>query len=139
MRRFGLYLALLGMATATHAVEPVAGFFAPGLDLLTVQIVQSDARGLVRPTPYRLTLSIVPIRAADTVTYGFGPTSASVLNSAVERQRDIAGSSVTNRTQFFDVGRASLPPLLRLESNGERLEIRPRRRSVSVQWSKTFD
>lgn len=138
MRCLGVKLALLGMAVAAHAAEPRNSAFFRNPDLPSVQIVQFDSDGLVRAAPYRLTLSIVPIASSDTAPFGprFGSTSR--LPAAIERQKEIAWAENSNLTKILGSDGTSLSPRLRLESNGQRLEIRPRRHSLAIAWSKAF-
>lgn len=136
MCRLGLGLLLLVMAVATNATELEDSVFFRHPDLLTVQIVQLDTDGLVRAKPYRLSLSIVPIHSADNMPIGSGSSNLSRLHPVVEQP--VAWATTDNLSRFFDRDHASSSPLLRLESKGQRLEIRPRRHSVSIQWTKTL-
>lgn len=136
MRRLGSGLLLLGMAVMAHAAESENSAFFRDLDLPAIQIAQFDTNRLARTTSYRLTLSIVPIHSASAMPFGAGFGSTSILPPVVEPP--IAGATRTRLTRFFDSGSPSVLPLLRLESKGERLEIRPRRHSLSIQWSKTL-
>jgi len=137
MRYLGFGLLLLGMAVATQAAEP-GNALSPGhLDLLTVQPQQFDADGLARARPYRLTLSLVPVRPDDSTSFGPGFSYPSRLSPVVETQKEVAWATRSNST-FLDGARAAWLPLLRLETKGERLEIKPRRHSLSIQWNKAF-
>lgn len=136
MCRLGFGLALLVMAVAANAAEWENGVFFRQPDLLTVHIAQFDFGGLARAQPYRLSLSIVPIYSAVNVTFGSGLNHTSQLPPVTESRN--AWATTNNWGQFFDKDHPSSLPLLRLESKGERFEIKPRRHSVSIQWSKTF-
>ena len=134
MRCPGFELLLLGMAVVANAAEPQNRTFFQNPELPTLQIVQFDSAGRERATPYRFILSVVPIPAEDPSSFGPGVGSTSRLPAVIERQKEIAWAVNTNRTGVFASDRASLLPLLRLESKEERLEIRPRRHSLSIEW-----
>jgi hypothetical protein len=134
MRCPGFVLLFLWMAVAANAAEPENGVFSRNRELPTLQIVQFDSAGQERVKPYRLILSVVPIPSADTSSFGPRFGSASQLPAVIERQKEISWVANTNRTDVFGKDRASLLPLLRLESKDERLEIRPRRHSLSIEW-----
>lgn len=136
MRRLGSGLVLLAMALVANATELEDSVFFRHPDLLTVQIAQFNMDGLVRAKPYRLSLSIVPIYSSFNAPFGPGLSRASQLPPVAESHN--AWATTNNWEQFFDKDHPSSLPLLRLESKGERLEIKPRRHSVSIQWSKAF-
>lgn len=138
MRRLGSGLLLLGMAVMAHAAGIENSDFFRDSDLPAIQVAQFDTNRLARTTSYRLTLSIVPIHSASAVPFGAGFGGTSILPPVIEPP--IAGATRTHLTRFFDRGSPSpaMLPLLRLESKGERLEIKPRRHSLSIQWSKTL-
>ena len=136
MRRFGFGLLLLGMALMAQAAAPENSLSFRHPDLLTVQIVQLDIDGFVRPKPYRLSLSIVPIHSADDMRFGSVSNSSSRLAPIVERPTNWA--TTDNLSRFIDRDHGASSALLRLETKGERIEIRPRRHSLSIQWRKSF-
>jgi len=126
------------MAVATPAAEPEKSLLPANLDLLTLQAQPLDADGSARTKAYRLTLSLVPERAPDSAAFGPGFSYPSRLSPAVEPQKDVAWATSGNSAGYLDGARAAWLPLLRLETKGERLEIKPRRHSLSMQWTKAF-
>lgn len=138
MRCPGFEILLLGMAVAAHAAEPVNSSFFRNSDLPTVDIVQFEANGLARTALYRLTLSIVPIRSVDTGSFGSELGSTPRLTTVTERQKEIAWAPNANWTKFVGGDGSSWSPSMRLETKGERLDIRPRRHSLSIIWHKAF-
>ena len=138
MRYPGIGLLLLGMAFVANATEPDGALFRNS-ELPTLQIVQFDSAGQERATPYRFILSVAPTPSGDATPFGSGFDSTSRLPVASERHKEISWVEKTNRAEVFGRDRASLLPLLRFESKGERLEIRPQRHALSIKWRMTFD
>ena len=138
MCRLGFASLLLGIALTTLAAEPEESFYIRDAYPPTVQIAQFNLDGLARTKSYRLSLGIVPIHAADSAPFGAGFNSASRLSSVVEQQQEITRTTNINWTRFFDSNLTSSSPFLRIDSQGERLEVRPRRHSVSIEWRKAF-
>lgn len=138
MCRLGFGLLLLAMAVIAYAAEPGNGEFSLDSDLPTVQIAQFKTDGQFRTTSYRLTLSIVPTHSTNAMSFGSGFGSTSRLPPVAEREKHIIWAGNARMPGFFESGKASMLPQLRLESKGERLELKPRRHSLSIQWSKTL-
>lgn len=138
MRYSGLGLVLLGIAVLAHGAEPENSVFFLDPNLPAIQIIQIIPDGRIRTTPYRLILSIVPIQSADTSYFvpGFGSPSRSP--AVIEKHKEIAWTASARCTEVFGSCRTSLLPLLRFESKGERIEIRPRRHALSIEWKKAF-
>ncbi|MBI3525763.1 MAG: hypothetical protein HY066_14795 [Betaproteobacteria bacterium] len=136
MRRWGFGLALLGMAVTAHAAAPGGSDFFRDSDLPAIQLAQFNTHRLTRTTAYRLTLNIAPVHAAGAMPIGAGPGGIPGLLPVAEPQ--IARASRSHMTRFFDGGSPAILPLLRLESKGERFEIKPRRHALSIQWSKAL-
>lgn len=136
MRHLGLGLLLLVTATTANAVTPEYSEFFRDQDLPSIQIAQFHLDGLPKVKDYQLTLSIVPIRPAGVASFGAGFNSASRLHPVVDQPVAWATNNYWGR--FFDNDSSASTPLLRLESKNERLEIRPRRHSLSIQWSMTL-
>lgn len=138
MRYLGLGLVLLGLAFAAQAAAPENSPFFNDPYLPSLQITQFDLDGAVHSRSYRLSLSIVPVRAADTTYYGSGLNSAYRVPTVAEPGKEIAWAANSNRSRYLGSDYSTSVPLLRLETKGERLEIRPRRNSISIQWIKTL-
>lgn len=134
MRCPGLSSLLLCMVMATQASAQDYAAPLPGTDLATLQFVQFDADGRLRNTPYRLSLSLVPIRPANAFEPGFATAARAMAID--ERPGNWLGRD--SRTLWADSEGPSLAPMLRLETKGERLELKPRRHSLSIQWRKAF-
>jgi len=138
MRCPGFEILLMGMAVAAHAAAPENSSFFSTPDLPTVDIVQFEANGPARTALYRLTLSIVPTRSVDTGPFGSELGSTPRLTPVIERPKEIAWAASANRMKFGGSDGSSWSPSMRFESKGERLEIRPRRHSLSINWHKAF-
>lgn len=129
---------LLGMGLIAHAAEPEhSPFFLAG-DRPSLRILQFNTDGMARSASYRLSLHIVPIRSTAGSPYASGFSTVSPLPSIAEGQKDVAWANGAHLTKYFDRSSPLVRPLLRLESNGERFEIRPRRHSLSIHWSKAL-
>jgi hypothetical protein len=138
MCRLSFGLILLGIVEMAYAAQTENIVFFHNLDLLTVQTVQFDLGVPASVSHYRFTASIALTPTADTAPYGFWFSRTSRLTSAVELQKEIIWATNSNWMRFFDSDRKTLAPLLRFESNGQQIEIRPRSHSLWLQWRKTF-
>lgn len=138
MRHLGLGLVMLGMAVMAQAAAPENNAFINDHGLPSMQIAQFNVDDPVRPRSYRLSLSIVPVHAADAVSFGSGVNNEYRVPPVAERGKEIVWAGNSSRTQFFGSDYSTSVPLLRLETKGERLEVRPRRNSISVQWIKSL-
>lgn len=138
MRCPGFGLLLLGMAVVANAAEPENVVFSRSPELPMLRVVQFESAVREHATPYRLSLSVVPTPPQEISPFGAEFDSTSRLPAAIERQKEIAWVANTNRTGIFGRERTSLLPLLRFESKVERLEVRPRRHSLSVEWRLAF-
>lgn len=130
---------LLGMAIAAHATEPEDRAFLRNTNQPAVQIVQLDTVGSARVKPFLLILSIVPVPSSDAAPFRLGFDDPGRLPATVEKKKEIAWAANANWPEVLGRDRASLVPHLRLELNGERVEIRPRRHSLSLEWRKGFN
>jgi len=142
MRRLSSALMLLGMAAMAHAVVPENGLVLNEFDFPSIQIVQFNLSRAIRSQSYLLSLSIVPIvpmRAAGIIApYGTGLGNAYQVPVTAVSGKEVAWTSNNHWTHFIDSKATSPTPILRLETKGERIEIRPRRSSISIQWVKTI-
>lgn len=136
MRRLCFGLVLFGLtAVVTHAALSEEGIFVSRFDLLTIQPVHADT---ARPVPYRFSASVVLTNAPDNVPGGLEFGSISRLPPATEPKKETVWAT-NARWQLISGGEhVSLSPLLRFAWKGERLEIKPRRHSVWVEWRKAL-
>src|SRR5450631_2878260 len=139
MRRHCFAVVILGMGIAAHAVEPVNSVPVASPSQLPARSAKFVAGGLARPEAQPLVLTIVPNRAANTTTLALRKRlngSVSALTAGSETKK--GGEWAPHGNRLLDNGRPSLPPILRFQSKGQGLDIRPGRHSMSLQWSKTF-
>lgn len=135
MLRICVGLIFVGLAVAAHTAQSEESPFAPDLDILTIQPVRANNDRLL---PYQFNASITLTRSEDIVPAGSGFGNTPRLHIIAEPKKE-AIWSVNSRWQVTpDSDRISLSPVLRFESKGERLEIKPRRNSIWVGWRKTF-
>lgn len=130
---FGLVFVVL--AVAAHTAQSEESPFAPDLDILTVQPVRANGDRLF---PYRFNASITLTRSEDAAPAGSGSDNTPRLHIVAAPQKEVVWSTNSRWQVTPDSDRISLSPVLRFESKGERLEIKPRRNSIWVGWRKTF-
>jgi hypothetical protein len=126
----------VGLALAAHTAHSEEGSFAPNPDILTIQLVRSDADWLL---PYRLNTNVALTRSGDSAPAGSGFSNTPRLFLVAEPKKEAVWSTNARRQITSDSGCSSLSPLLLcFESKQERLEIKPRRDSVWVVLRKAF-
>lgn len=125
-------LVFVGLAVAAHTAWSEESSFAPDLDILTIQPVRANGDLL----PYRFNASITLARLADVAGSELGNTPR--LHIVAAPQKEIIWSTNSRWQVTPDSDRVSLSPVLRFESKGERVEIKPRRNSIWVGWRKAF-
>lgn len=137
MLRIYLGLVLVGLAVVVQTAKSEEGYFAPDLDILSIQTVRSDDGWLF---PYRFNTSGVLALSEKTAHVGSGFGNTPQLHLVVEPKREALWPTDTRWriASDSDHDRVSLSPLLRFESKGERIEIKPRRNSIWVVWRKAF-
>jgi hypothetical protein len=130
---FGLIFA--GMAIAAHTAQSEENPFAPELEILTIQPVRASTDW---PFTYRLDTSIALTRSEDNAPVGSGASNTPRLHIIAEPKKEAAWSKKAHWQISPDNNNASLSPILRFESKGERFEIKPQRHSIWVRWHKAF-
>ncbi|MFA7279321.1 MAG: hypothetical protein WC100_04450 [Sterolibacterium sp.] len=141
MRHLGSALVLLGMTVVAHAAAPENGLVSNEFDFPSVQIAQFNLGRATRSQSYQLSLGLVPVvtmRKAGISPYGPGLSSSYRAPVTEALAKDVAWTTNDHWTNFIDSKAATPTPFLRLETKGERIEIRPRRSSISIRWVKAF-
>lgn len=128
-------LVFVGLAIAAHTAQSEESSFAHDMSILTIQPVRSGADRLL---PYQFNVSVVLTRPADTTPVGAGFSNTPRLHLVTEPKKDTVWPIDAHWQATPDSDRISLSPLLRFESKGERIEIKPRRHSIWVGWRKAF-
>lgn len=136
MRRMGFGLLLVGLVVVPQAAQP-EDFFVSEPDLLTSQFIRSNTDPL---SPYLFSKSVLLPRSADTapVELGFSSTSRS---HPVDDPRNETSRAPNTHWQLISISgdsRAALLPILRDDSKGEPLEIKPQRHSFWMVWRKAL-
>lgn len=134
MSCLAVVLMLLSMALAAHAAEPANRVSMRTSNLISAPLVAFEAAGPTPARSYQLILSIVPASAAETHPFGQNGDSTSRLAIAIEPKPEIEWKASSSMTQFGDSARASLSSVLRFESHGGIIEIKPRRHSLMIEW-----
>lgn len=135
MLRMCFWLIFVGLAVAAHTAQSEEGFFAPDLDILTIQPVRSGNDWLI---PYRFDTNFALTRHEDVASVGTGLSNTPRLHIVAEPKKEAAWSTNPRWRIASDSEHASLSPTLRFESKGERVEIKPRRHSIWVLWRKAL-
>ena len=139
MSCLAVVLVLLSITLAARAAEPADHVSMRTSDLLSVPLVAFEA---VRPThtrPYQLILGIVPVHAVENRAFVRNGDPTARLAIAIEAKQEIEWKASSSIIQFGDSARTSLLPVLRFESHGGGIEIKPRRHSLSLGWRMDFN
>ena len=130
----GGVLVFLLITLAAHAAEPEDHVSIRTFDLISVSFVNFEIARPMHPHPFQMMMRIMPTPGVDTHPFGRYGDSTSRLAIAIEAKLEIEWKSSSNVTQIGDRTRASLLSVLRFESRGERIEVKPRRHSLSIEW-----
>ncbi len=134
LRRCFLFV-FAGSSLAAHSAQSAENSFAPDLDILTIRLARSDTNGLFS---YRFNTNVVLTCPENPATTGPGFSSTPRLLLVAERGKEAVWPANIRWQANPGSDHASLSPLLRFESKGERFEIKPRRHSVWIAWRKAF-
>ncbi len=130
---FGLIWA--GLAVVSHTAQSEEGFWPPAMELATIKsaISNTDAQHA-----YRLSTSIALSRSEVATPFGSEFGNFPERSIAIDPQKNTALTA--NPTWQFTPGGGSvfLSSLLRFESKTDRIEIKPKRHSISFTWRKSF-
>lgn len=135
MLRMCFGLVFVGLAVATHTAQSEESSLASDLEILTIQPVRPDVDWL---RPYRISMSFALTRSMDSAPIGAGLSYTPRLHPVANPKKETAWPTNARWQIARDSGRVSLSPLLRFESAGERIEVKPRRHSFQVVWRKEF-
>ena len=139
MLRMCFLVLFIGLTVAVHTAQAEEGLFPPDLDILAVQAVRADTYWLF---PYRINTHFMLARSEDAAPVGSVFSNTPKLHFVAEPKRETLWPT-NERWQLtsgsdHDAGRISLAPVLRFESKGEQIEIKPRRKSIWIVWRKAF-
>lgn len=135
MLRMCFGLVFVGLAVAAHTAQSEESSLASDLEILTIQPVRLDADWL---RPYRISMNIALARSMDSAPIGSGLSHTPRLHPVANPKEETAWPTNVRWQIAHDSDRISLSPLLRFESAGERIEVKPRRHSFQVVWRKEF-
>ncbi|MDO8291826.1 MAG: hypothetical protein Q7T29_03005 [Gallionella sp.] len=135
MLRMCFGLVFVGLAVAAHTAQSEESSLASDLEILTIQPVRPDADWL---RPYRISMSFALTRSMDSAPIGARLSHTPRLHPVANPRKEIAWPTNARWQIARDSGRVSLSPLLRFESAGERIEVKPRRNSFQIVWRKDF-
>lgn len=135
MLRMYFGLVFVGLVVAANTAQSEGSSLASDLEILTIQPVRSDADWL---RPYRISMSLALTHSMDRAPIGAGLSHTPRLHPVANPKKEIAWPTNARWQIAHDSGRVSLSPLLRFESAGERIEVKPRHHSFQVVWRKEF-
>lgn len=135
MLRMCLAAIFVGLAVAAHTARSEESPFTRDLDILTIQPVYSGTEWLF---PYRLDMNIALAHSEDNAPAGSVSGNTLRLRLISEPKEEASWPTSARWRIAPDGERTSLSPVLRFESKGGRIEIKPRRQSIWVVWRKTF-
>jgi len=125
---------IAGLAIVAHTAHSEEIPLTHDLDILTIQPVRTEANRLF---PYRLKTNVVITRATGTAPAASELSYTPRLHLFIETKKADRFSDARQQI-LFETGLASLAPILRFESKGGQVDIKPRRHSVWVVWRKDF-
>src|SRR5450759_2697686 len=121
---------------AAHTAQSKEGSFAPTPDILTTQLVRSDADGLL---PNRINTNVALTRSKDSSLSGPRFSNTPQMLIVAEPKNEAVWLTNARRQITSERDCSSLHPLrLCFESKEERLEIKPRHDSVWILWRKAL-
>lgn len=128
-------LALAGLLARPYFAMSEEDFFAPGLEVATMQPAISNT---AVQHAYRMSAIIAFDRSADAALSGskFGNTLR--LQGVAEPEQKTLWPTEAHWKIAPLNERISLSPLLRYESEDKRISIKPRRHSIWFEWRKSF-
>lgn len=130
--RFCFGLVFAGLIVAAHTAQSTENQPATDPDSVAIEPAHADATWL---HPYRLYTDSAFNRSADAAPVGPGFGNMPRVQVAAPPSPPLWP---TNARWQFTRNTVSLLPQLHFESNDERIEIKPRRHSVTVIWRKAF-
>jgi hypothetical protein len=127
MLRMGFGLALIFCTVAAQAALAEEGFFAPKLNLLTIQPIDA----IFRPY-YQFSASVVLVRSPDASVTGNEASGNAQYLPIARTQQEAKQTLIPHWNQSYESDRISPPLKLRLEFKVEQLNIVMRPNSFSI-------
>lgn len=134
-RRMFFGFVFVSLSVASHTAQSEEDFFAPVMELATIQSAISNTGA---QHAYRLSTGIALTRSEIASPFGSQFGNPPGRNDVIDPQKNAAWT--TNPSWQFSPGGGSafLSSLLRFESKADRIEIKPKRHSISFIWRKSF-
>lgn len=129
-------LVFVGLLVAAHAARSEEDFSVSDLDILKIQVERSDADWLI---PYRIDANVMFTRSKDAGSAGSDFSSEPQIYVVAEPKPETAWATKSHWEITHGSGNTSLSPLLRFESKGVRIEIKPRLHSIWFIWRKAVN
>ena len=137
MRHIAFMAGPLGLAALSCWAQSPPDLSAPTFDILHFQTVQKEGRRPNRQLGSGFAASVILLNTPDVPVNAQVFVAASGNDRADQRKdKDWASSDAWRLVTNGD--RPSLAPRLRMEMQGGKLEVTPRRHSVWVEWKTTL-
>lgn len=140
MCKLALALLLFAWSIAAMAAEQEQGSPALKFELLSFQTaaIQGDNPSR-RPIQYRFSAGLVLTDVRDLTAARFIATDVALLRALPEAKREVLWQQRENWPTNSARESLSLSPLLSFGTPMQKLEIRPRRHSIAIQFRQGFN
>lgn len=135
MLRMCFRLMFVGLAVSAQTAQAEEALVVPVLDILTMQSVHSGYDWLF---PFRIKAGVVLTTSEYTDAVGVGFSDASQLHLVTMPKNEIIWLANSRVKMTPSSNTVSIFPILRFESKGEQIELKPGRRSFSIEWRKAL-
>jgi hypothetical protein len=125
----------VGLAVSAQTAQAEEALVVPVLDILTMQSVHSGYDWLF---PFRIKAGVVLTTSEYTDAVGVGFSDTSQLHLVTMPKNEIIWLANSRVKMTPNSNAVSIFPILRFESKGEQIEIKPGRRSFSIEWRKAL-
>lgn len=140
MLSLALGLFFLALTGAVSAAEPERADYALKLDLFSIEAghVPGESANRKRPS-YRFSAGVVLNDGRDVPASALGLGNATLGNSMGESKTSAIWATRSGWQMTPGGDRLSLSPLLRFGSQEHRIDVKPRRRSLFIQYRHDFN
>lgn len=133
--RMFLGFVFAGLVVASHTAQSEEDFFAPVMEVTTIQSAISNTGA---QHAYRLSTGIALTRSEIVTPFGSEFGNPAGRSDVIDPQKNTAWTANPTWQLSPGGGSAFLSSLLRFESKTDRIEIKPKRHSISFTWRKSF-
>jgi hypothetical protein len=128
-------LALTGLIATSYPAKSEEDFFAPGLEVATIQSAISNTAA---QHSYRVS-AIISLGRSEDAALSDTRFGNSLWPQCITEPKQKTLWPIEEHWKIAPLNeRVSLSTLLLYESNGDRISIKPRRHSIRFEWRKSF-